>query len=176
MKTRPLFATLRYLLVKLRNLGTDQRNLAAEIKALPPMTSLIAFTFVKSLYRQFLDEWSIIDTLTSSTVMPVLQRTKLIATIDASDLNMIKHSALFNDHRLVDVQYAFIVNDDRPHTDFDNRLPQGSRSHRRPIASVSFVRSTTIYGPRHEVPGNFFVSYHCLASFSATDRIPTSRK
>jgi hypothetical protein len=122
------------------------------------MSSLRTFTLVKGLHRQFFDEWTLIDALTATTVMPVLERAKLIVALDAADFDRIDRSALFNDHRLVDVQYAFVLNDDRSHTDLDQRIPRGSRSHPRSIVSATFVRRALINNRPSVMPGKIFVS------------------
>jgi hypothetical protein len=132
------------------------------------MSSLQTFTFVKSLYRQFADEWTFIDALTSSTVMPMLQRAKLIVAIDVLDLNRIDRSALFNDQRRVDVQYAFILNDNLSHIDLDERIPRGSRSHPRSVASVTFVRNSWKGTTPHALPEKCYVSYSFDRSFFQT--------
>ena len=129
MATPPLSTSLRHLHVKLRDRWIDIRLEVSEMKLAFCMSSLRTFALLKSLRRQFFDEWILVDALTSSTVMPVLQRAKLIVAIDQWDLNRIDRSALFNDHRRVDVQYAFILDDNRSHTDLDQRIPRGSRSH-----------------------------------------------
>jgi hypothetical protein len=132
------------------------------------MSSLHTFTFVKSLYRQFSDEWTFIDALTSSSAMPVLQRVSLVVAIDVSDLDRIDQSALFHDQRLVDVQFAFILNDDRSHSDFDKLIPRGSRSHPRLVASATFVRTTLINNRPYALPEKFYVSYSFVRSFAQT--------
>ena len=140
--TPPLSATLRQLHVKLRDSGRDDDFRVSEMKITFRMSSLRTFTFVKSLYRQYPEEWTLVDRLTSPAVMPVLQRAKLIVAIALTDLNRIERSALFNDRRPVDVQYAFILNDDLSHNIIDQRILRGSRADSRPVASATFVRST----------------------------------
>jgi hypothetical protein len=143
MTTRPLSTTLRRLNVKIRDSGLVLSFRVSEMKIAFSMSSLHTFTFIKSMYRQFLDEWTLIDALTSSNVMPVLQRAKVIAAIEVSDLNLIGRSALFNDDRRVDVQYAFIVTDDRSHADLDKQIPRGRRSHHRVPHSSEVPRPKT---------------------------------
>ena len=159
MATPPLSATLHQLHLKLRDNGLDLLARVSEMKITFCMSSLQTFTFVKSLHRQFSDEWTLIDALTSSTVMPVLQQVKLIVAIDVSDLCRIDRSALFNDHRLVDVQYAFILNDDLSHSDLDQRLPRGSQSHPRAVASATFVRRFSADDPPCAVHEKRYVSF-----------------
>ena len=170
MATRSLSTTLRHLHVKLRDSSWDIRLRGSEMKIAFRMSSLCTFTFVKALHWQFSDEWSFIDVLTSFTVMPVLQRAKLIVAIDESDLNWIDRSALFNDNRRVDVQFAFILNDDRSYPDLDRRIPRGSRSHPRWVVSTTFVKSTSNDDPSYPV------SEKALVSFSPTFLSQASRK
>ena len=111
------------------------------------------------MYERFPNEWTFIDALTSSTVMPVLQRTKFIISLALSDLNRIGRSALFNDHRRVDVPYAFILTDDLSHTDLDQQIPRGGRSHPRPVVSATFVRTTWDEQRPYALPDKHYVSF-----------------
>jgi hypothetical protein len=158
MMTRPLPTSLKCLHVKLRDNGQDPSVRVSEMMTAFRMSSLRTFTFIKPLSRQFSDGWTFFDALTSSTVMPVLQRAKLIVAIAVSDLNWIDRSALFNDHRHVDVQYAFILNDDRYHSDLDKRIPRGSRSRPRCVASATYVRGNSNDQRPDAMPGKFQVS------------------
>jgi hypothetical protein len=121
------------------------------------------------------DECSLIDVLTSSTVMPVLQRAKMIIAIDVWDLNRIDRSALFDDHRRVDVQYAFILDNDRSHIDRSPRIPRGSRFHPRPVASATFIRRDLINNQPCAILGNRYVSYSLIKSFLVTYSSRTNR-
>ena len=171
MSTRPLSTTLRQLHVKLRDKGVGLSIRASEMKIAFRMSSLHTFTFVKSLSRKFPDEWTLIDTLTSSTIMPVLRRAKLIVAINVWDLNRIDRSALFNDDRRVDVQYAFGLTDHRSHTYLYPRIPRGSRSHPRCVASATFVENTSIDARPHPSALNFYVSHSSGGSFSSSSKI-----
>ena len=136
----------------------------SEMKIPFSMSSLHTFTFIKSLYGQFLDEWTLIDALTSSSVMPVLQRGKVIVDINASDLEPLSRSALFNDARRVDVQYALIVTDDRSHADLVKQIPRGSRSHPRFVPSATFVKGIATDNRSFSKPGERVVSYYFFRS------------
>jgi hypothetical protein len=160
MTTRPLSATLRQLHVKIRDSGLLLSFRVSEMKIAFSMSSLHTFTFIKSLYRQFPDEWTLIDALTSFNVMPVLQRAKVIVAINASDLEPLSRSALFNDARRVDVQYALIVTDDRSHADLDKEMRRrGSHSHHRCVASATFVNGTPTENRSYGKLGQRLVSY-----------------
>ena len=174
MATRPLSTTLRQLHVKLRSHGRNLTVSVSEMKLAFSMSSLHTFTFVKSFHWQFEDEWTVLDALTSSAVMPVLQWAKLIVTIDVSDLNRIGRSELFNDHRRIDVQYAFIHKCVSLHSDLDQRIPRGSRSHARSVSSATFVRVTSNDNPQHGLPEKPSVSCSVETSFSQTHSRQTS--
>ena len=172
MATSPLSRTLRQLHLKLCDNGRDLSVRVSDMLIAFCMSSLCTFSFVKPLYWQFADEWTFLDALTSSTVMPVLQRAKLIAAIHVSDLDQIGRSALFNDHRCVDVQYAFILDDRLSHTDLDQRIPRGSRAHPRSVASATFVRDTSNDHRPDAMPGKFYVS---SSSHRCSSTMPTKR-
>ena len=165
MATPPMSTTLRQLHVKLRDNAMNIRLEVPETKIAFCMSSLCTFTFVKALRRQFFDEWTLIDALTSSTVMPVLQRAKLIVALHEHDLNRIDRAALFNDHRCVDVQYAFILNSDLSHTGLDQRIPRGSRFHPRSITSATFVKRDLISNRPYAMPEKRYVSCVSVDSF-----------
>ena len=158
MATPPLSKTLRHLHVKLSD---TWRNILLQVSELHIgfcMSSLRTFTLVKGLHRQCYHEWKLIEALTSATVMPVLQRAKLIVALDLADLDRIGRSALFSDHRLVDVQYAVILDDNQPHTDLDQQIPRGSRSHPRSVVSATFVEGALIDNRPYAVPRKIYVS------------------
>ena len=174
MVTRPLSRTLWHLHMKIHDRGRDVTFKVSKMKIAFCVSSLRTFTFVKSLSRRFTAEWTFIDALTSSTVMPVLQRAKLIVSIALSDLNRIGRSALFNDHRRVDLQYAFILNDDLSHSDLDQQIPRGSRYHPRPVVSATFVRTTWDEQEPYAMPDKHYVSFSFDRLLSVTRSTPIS--
>jgi hypothetical protein len=163
MATQPLTTTLSHLHVKLGDESIGPSLRVSELKIPFRMSSLHTFTFVKALRPQFPEEWTLIEVLTSSAVMPILKSAKLIVAIDVWHLNRIDRSALFNDDRRVDVQYAFILDDDRSHTDLYLRIPRGSRSHPRSIVSATFITSNSINNQPCAI-----LEQHNVSAFSTT--------
>jgi hypothetical protein len=160
MATRSLSTTLRQLHVKICDVGVDRTFRVSDINISFSMSSLRTFTFVKPLLNQFDNEWRFVDALTSYQVMPMLQRANIIVAITVADLDQINQSMLFNDDRLVDVHYAFILNDNLSHIDLNKRIPCGSRSHPRLIASATFVKGArTDYLPDFS-PDAYYVSHY----------------
>ncbi|CAF4017623.1 unnamed protein product [Rotaria sp. Silwood2] len=103
------------------------------------MEVLRTFTFAKSFYWYFDKEWRLIDRITSARVMPILQLMNFASVINSDDLDRMRHSALFNDHRNVAVHYAFIINDGGSHMKLSECVPCGSQTHPRPIGSATFA-------------------------------------
>jgi hypothetical protein len=158
MATRPLFDTLRELHVKIRAGGSDRLFRVSDVNISFSMSNLRTFTFLKGLYRQFDNEWKLIDMLTSYNVMPKLHRAKIIVALTKSNLLEINQSMLFNDARRVDVHYAFILNGNLSHMDLNQYMSIGTRAHRRPIASATFVRGVWTQNLPDYVPSMLFVS------------------
>ena len=66
--------------------------------------------------------------------MPSLRQMNMVFFLTLDDLDSIKRSALFTDHRQVDVQFAFIIDDTFQGVDLTQHLPpQANRVHRREI-------------------------------------------
>lgn len=146
MATEPICYTLRQLHVKTRDEGVHRFVKVSDVDASLSMPSLQTFTFMKPLFYENTDEWAFLDMLTSSQVMPVLKRIHFIVAITISDLDRIGQSMIFNDDRQVDVHYAMLLNDDQCHTELSKRVPRGSRSHPRSIASATYHRNVWNYG------------------------------
>ena len=137
----------------------DQRNFSSvDIDASLSMPSLHTFTFMKPLYYEITEEWTFIDMLTSSEVMPVLKRIHFIVAIRMSDLKRIDQSMLFNDDRNVDVHFAMLLHSNQCHAELTKRIPHGSRSHPRSIASATYLRNTSGYNWSQKLPHGFYVS------------------
>ncbi|CAF1374541.1 unnamed protein product [Rotaria sordida] len=86
-------------------------------------------------------EWSTIESLTASNVMPVLRRMNLAIFITVDHLNCINRSSLFIDDRQIDVQFAFIIDDTSLGIQLSHHIPHGSRFHPREIVGVTCVLS-----------------------------------
>jgi hypothetical protein len=81
------------------------------------MEALHTFTFVKWLVSYSDKEWTSIDALTSTDVMPFLRRMNFAVLMDADDLLQMSRSALFTDCR----------HSDRSHQELDEYVPRGSQ-------------------------------------------------
>ena len=114
MSTEPLSHTLQELHIKLAA-ECYLENSLDKIHLLSEMKVLHIFSFVKSFNWHSAVEWTILDLLTSSNIMPLLKRMNFALVINVIDLVRIDNSALFRDFRHIDVHYAFIINDERPH-------------------------------------------------------------
>ncbi|CAF2725237.1 unnamed protein product [Rotaria sp. Silwood2] len=138
MLTQPLTYTLQELHIKLSHMyniiySLDRRHL------LPRMESLHTFSFVKSFNWYSVIEWTFVNQLTSSSVMPILRRMNFSLVANGDDLVRMSKSALFTDNRRIDVHYALIINDDRSHTDLIKSVPHGNQYNLRQIASATFI-------------------------------------
>jgi hypothetical protein len=158
MATEPLCKTLRQLHVKTRDVGFKRLFRLSDVDPSLRMSSLHTFTFMKPLYHENTEEWAFIEMLTSSEVMPVLKRIHVIVAISILDLERIDQSAVFNDDRNVDVHFAMLLNDNQCHAELTKRVPRGSRSHPRSIASGTFDRNMSDYDWRQKLPVFLYVS------------------
>jgi hypothetical protein len=119
---------------------------------------LHTFTFSKSFDWHFPEEWTFVDILTSSKVMPILQRMNFSIVIESNDVDHMNHSALFTDYRNVDIHYAFIINDNRLHSEISQYIPHGSQSHPREIGSATFISDCWPDDQLCKTPGQYYVS------------------
>ncbi|CAF4741151.1 unnamed protein product, partial [Rotaria sp. Silwood2] len=103
------------------------------------MKALHTLSFVKPFNWHSIGEWTFINLFTSSNIMPVLRRVNFSLVIDVNDLIQMRNSALFIDSRHIDIHYAFIVIDDRPHEELVNYVPCSSQSYSRQKASATFI-------------------------------------
>ncbi|CAF4055709.1 unnamed protein product [Rotaria sordida] len=137
--TKPLSSTLQQLHIKISDFCGDMYFSLRDKDFLPRMESLHTFTFVKSLKWHSSEEWTLVNVLTASKVMPVLRRMNFSIVIDINDLNQMNHSALFDDDRHIDVHYVFMISDNREHFEVNQYVPHGSLSHSRKIVSATFI-------------------------------------
>lgn len=158
MATKPLCNTLRQLHVKIRDINVLGILHLSEVDVSISMPSLHTFTFMKPLYHEAIEEWALIDMLTSSQVMPVLKRIHLIVAVTMSDLERIDQSMVFNDDRNVDVHFAMLLHDNQCHAEVTKHIPRGSRSHPRSIASATYYRNMSDYDWRQKLPVHLSVS------------------
>ncbi|CAF0831231.1 unnamed protein product [Rotaria sordida] len=123
---------------------------------------LTKWPYLPHLKKLQIKEWTLLDMLTSSRVMPILRRMTFSIVINAVDLNHMNHSAIFTDYRHVDVHYAFIFDDNRSHSELSKFVPYGSQSHPREIASGTFISECWPDSQPFETPGEKYVSYNPL--------------
>ncbi|CAM4978380.1 unnamed protein product [Rotaria socialis] len=138
MSTTPLACTLQQLHIKMSVCNDIDRSLHAK-GCLPRMEALHTFTFLKSFHSYSSEEWTLVNVLTSSSVMPILRRMNFSIVIARNDLDRMTNSALFTDYRRVDIHYALIINDNRPLFELSKYVPRGSQSHPRQIGSATFM-------------------------------------
>jgi hypothetical protein len=158
MLTQPLPHTLQQFHVKLNNNCKALQINISSVKLLTRMEVLHTFTFSKSFDWHFPEEWTFVDILTSSKVMPILQRMNFSIVIESNDVDHMNHSALFTDYRNVDIHYAFIINDNRLHSEISQYIPHGSQSHPREIGSATFISDCWPDDQLCKTPGQYYVS------------------
>ncbi|CAF4286715.1 unnamed protein product [Rotaria sp. Silwood2] len=133
--------TLEQLHVTMRSLHARSKNSLPKGLVLSKMINLHTFTLVQSIFSYNRIEWSTIESLTASNVMPVLRRMNLAIFITVDHLNCINRSSLFIDDRQIDVQFAFIIDDISLGIQLSHHVPHGSRFHPRQIVGVTCVLS-----------------------------------
>jgi hypothetical protein len=156
MSTEPLSHTLEQLHTRLANESNLQDNLDA-INILPQMKTLHTFSFVKSFHWYSIVEWRFLNLLTSSNIMPVLRRLNFSLVINVHDLIQMRNSAVFTDFRHIDINFAFVINDERPHKELVNYVTQ---FHSRQIASATFISDCWPDSQPFTTPDLFYVSFH----------------
>ncbi|CAF1480215.1 unnamed protein product [Rotaria sp. Silwood1] len=158
MSTEPLSRTLEQLHIKLAHECFLINSSLDGINLLPQMKALHTFSFVKSFNWHSMVEWTFVNLLTSSNVMPALRRMNFSIVISVDDLIRMKNSALFTDLRHIDVHYAFIINDDRPHIELLNYVPYGNQCHPRQIGSATFISVCWPDNQPFTIPGQIYLT------------------
>jgi len=74
MNTQPLSRTLQQLYITMSDMASSPRPRFPNINVWFRMEVLHTFAFIKSFEWHFNKEWFLLDTLTCSNVMPLLQR------------------------------------------------------------------------------------------------------
>lgn len=166
MMTQPLSHTLQQLHITINNVASSPFFLLPDAHFWPRMEALHTFTFVTSFKWHFRNEWALVDTLTSSNVMPLLRRMNFCIVIHIDDLNQINHSALFADYRHIDVNYAFMITDNRQHIELRDYVPHGSQSHPHEIVSATFISEYWPDNQSFKTPGLRYVSYQFIKIIS----------
>jgi hypothetical protein len=163
MNTQPLSHTLQQLHITLNDECSDSCIFSVPDAHLwPRMKVLHTFTFMKSFNWHFTEEWILVDRLTSSNVMPTLRRMNFSIVIDSNDLHPMHHSGLFTDYRHVNIHYAFMINDNRQHIELKNYVQRHSQSHRRQIASATFISESWPNNPLFKTYDLNYVSSHLI--------------
>ncbi|CAF3397041.1 unnamed protein product [Rotaria sp. Silwood1] len=130
MSTPPLFKTLRQLHICISYNHSPKPTANLSI----PMFNLHTFTLVQTFFSMYTIEWTLFETLTSSKIMPILRRANVSLFIDINDLNRISSSALFTDHRHVNVNFAFNLFNCPKYIEMTQYIPRGNRFHPREIS------------------------------------------
>jgi hypothetical protein len=141
MSVKALSITLEQLHITWRSQYSVWKTVLPEGLNLPPMMNLHTFTLVQSIFSNSRTTWSTIESLTAPNVMPVLRRVNLAFFISVDDLDRINRSLLFTDERQIDVQFAFIIDNDSLGVQLSHQIPHGSRFHPREVVGVACVIS-----------------------------------
>ena len=139
MSTPPLANTLRQLHVKIGDSMLDSSYRLSTPNLMIRMVNLHTFTLVQTFFSRLTIEWEDFDILTSSNVMPILRRANISLFITTDELNHISSSAIFTDHRHVDVHFVFNLINCSQHINVTSSIPHGNRFHPREIVGVTFV-------------------------------------
>ena len=139
MSVKTLSTTLEQLHVTLRSLHEMDEDIPSEGLEFPSMMNLHTFTLIQSILSGKRVSWSMIESLTASTVMPVLRRVSLAIFITVDEVHRTKTSFLFTDDRRIDVQFAFIVDNGSLGLQLSHQIPHGSRFHPREVVGVTCV-------------------------------------
>ncbi|CAF2659818.1 unnamed protein product [Rotaria sp. Silwood2] len=139
MRTSQLACALRQLHVTIDNGDYNDYCAATTSNQLIRMVNLHTFTFCKPFFSTLIMRWILIEILTLSNVMHVLQRANISIFININDLNHIRLSLLFTDHRHVDVRFAFSLINCLPHLEVPQYIPRGNRFHPREVVGATFV-------------------------------------
>ena len=106
------------------------------------MVHLHAFTFATPLCSCVHNEnWTFVEEITSSTIMPVLRRINLAMILSVDHLIHLNQMSLFADDRHIDVHFAFSVNDRAKHAQLSEYIPRGAQFHKRQIVGVTFINN-----------------------------------
>jgi hypothetical protein len=132
-----LFSTLEQLHVTLGSRDIEPFSELFENVLLPKFVNVHTFVLVQSIFSLNRTDWSNFEVLTAANIMPVLRRVNLVIFVSISDFDAINKSALFNDDRRVDVQFAFIIDGPSQGMQLSRYVPRGSRFHPRQILGVT---------------------------------------
>jgi hypothetical protein len=163
MNTKSLSCTLQQLHITMSDVGRSSHPRLPNTNLWPRMEVLKTFTFIKSFNWHFSKEWFLLDTLTGSNVMPLLRRMNFCIVIDINDLERMYHSPLFTDYRHVETNYAFMITDNREHTQLIDYVRHKNQSHhRRQIVSATFISQCWPNYQLFKIHNLHCVSYHFI--------------
>ena len=165
ISTETLPRTLEQLHLTLRNLGVGHCYSLPKELILPKMNQLHTFTLAQSIFAESRIQWSTIELLTRPNVMPCLRRLKLAMFLTVDDLARLNGSSLFTFDRQIDVQFAFIVDDDSLGTLLSDYIPHGSRFHPRQLVGATCVVRSLTERSRRMGHVDFYVSHGISTSF-----------
>lgn len=138
MSTPPLFDTLRQLHIQTNN-SADALSFPSISTLSIEMANLHTFTLVQAFFYTCTIDWSHIELLTSSKVMPALRRANIALFMKIDDFVRIHKAPLFTDQRHVEVNFAFSLVNNSRYNEMTKFIPCGSRFHPREIVGATFV-------------------------------------
>lgn len=139
MSTPPLCHSLRQLYVKLGPSHSNSCSAKLTSNKCIQMVNLHTFTLVQNFFSKLTIEWADFEILTSSKVMPVLCRANVSIFISTNNVNRLRSSSFFTDHRHVDVHFAFHLINCPQYTTVTQYIPHGNYFHPREIVGAKFV-------------------------------------
>ena len=139
ISTQPLPNTLRQLHIRICESYTRTHRLVSMSDPLIRMVNLHTFTLMEKFSSTLTIEWTVLEMLTSSNVMPNLRHANICVFINTNELNCISSSPLFTDHRHVDVHFAFNLINCPQYMQLTQYIPCGHRFHSRQIVGATFL-------------------------------------
>ncbi|CAF1535258.1 unnamed protein product, partial [Rotaria sordida] len=156
MSTQQLSYSLCQLHVTIGNGGYRKYCTTSIFHSLIPMVNLHTFTFFQHFFSWLRIEWTFIEMLTSSNVMPVLRRANISYFINIDDLKRIGSSSIFTDHRHIDVHFAFHLINCSEFLEMTQYIPRGNCFYPREIVGATFVVNDWSYRPDRIANDNHF--------------------
>lgn len=172
MSTQPLSNTLRQLHIKIGDSHCKTHSAISMSNLSIQMVNLHTFTLVQTFFSRLTIEWADFEMLISSNVMPILRRANVSLFININDLNCISSSALFTDHRHVDVHFAFNFINCPQYIKVTPYIPHGNCFHPRDIIGATFTINHWCYDRSNwSLADDPFVSYFSYIGFASYIRI-----
>ncbi|CAF5111626.1 unnamed protein product [Rotaria sp. Silwood1] len=156
MSTQKLSYSLCQLHVRIGNGDYRKYCTTSIFHSLIPMVNLHTFTFFQHFFSWLRIEWTFIEMLTSSNVMPVLRRVNISYFINIDDLKRIGSSSIFTDHRHIDVHFAFHLINCSEFLEMTQYIPRGNCFYPREIVGATFVVNDWSYRPDRIANDNHF--------------------